>query len=228
MTHKAIEEAKNQGRNVLTEIESKEVLKDAGIAVTETILAKTKDEAKSISTQQGFPVALKIVSNDITHKTDAGGVELNIANEDQVDEAYEKMIAAAKAKFPDAVIDGISVQKMADPGVEIIIGMSKDPQFGPMLMFGIGGVFVELLKDVAFKIVPLRNNDAEDMLSEIKARPMLQGFRGSKPVNEQAIIDALMKLSDFVESNPDIEELDMNPLFATKDGVVAVDARIAI
>jgi len=228
MTHKAIEEAKNQGRNVLTEIESKEVLKDAGIAVTETMLAKTKDEAKSISNQQGFPVALKIVSNDITHKTDAGGVELNIANEDQVDEAYEKMISAAKAKFPDAVIDGISVQKMAEQGVEIIIGMSKDPQFGPMLMFGIGGVFVELLKDVAFKIVPLRGSDAADMLSEIKARPMLQGFRGSEAVNEQAIVDTIMKLSSFVESNPEVEELDMNPLFATKDGVVAVDARIAI
>lgn len=228
MTHQMIEEAKNQGRNVLTEIESKTVLNDAGIAVTETILAKTKEEAQAISKKEGFPVALKIVSNDITHKTDAGGVELNIADEAQVAEAYDKMIASAKAKYPDAAIDGISVQKMAEKGVEVIIGMSKDPQFGPMLMFGLGGIFVELLKDVSFKIVPLREKDAKAMLSEINARPMLQGFRGSEPVNEQAIVDTLMKLSSFIEANPEIEELDMNPLFATKDGLVAVDARIAI
>ncbi len=228
MAHTLIVEVKNRGRSILTEIESKEVLKEAGIAVTETILTTTVDEAVSISEQLGFPVALKIVSNDITHKTDAGGVELNIANEEQVGDAYDRMIASAKEKFPDAVIDGISVQKMAEKGVEIIIGMSKDPQFGPMLMFGIGGVFVELLKDVSFKLVPLTEDDAKDMISQIKARPLLQGFRGSEPVNEEAIVDVLLKLSTFVKSNPEIEELDMNPLFATKDGIVAVDARIGI
>ncbi len=228
MTNIAIEEAKKQGRNVLTEIESKQVLKEAGISVTETILATTKDEAVSISKQQGFPVALKIVSNDITHKTDAGGVELNIADEKQVDQAYERMIGAAKEKYPEAKIDGISVQKMVDRGVEIIIGMSKDPQFGPMLMFGIGGIFVELFKDVSFKIVPLTEKDAEDMLAEIKGRPLLQGFRGSEPVNEKALADVLLKLSNFVESNPEIEEIDMNPLFVNSDEAIAVDARIVL
>ena len=228
MTNKAIEEAKKKGRNVLTEIESKQVLKDAGIPVTETILATTKEEAASIGRQQGFPVVLKIVSNDITHKTDAGGVELNIANEEEAGLAYDRMLSAAKEKYPEATIDGVSVQKMLNQGVEVIIGMSKDPQFGPMLMFGIGGIFVELLKDVSFKIVPLTDKDAEDMIAEIKARPMLQGFRGSEPVNEKALANVLIKLSDFVEANPEIEEIDMNPLFVNADEAIAVDARIVL
>ncbi len=223
-----IDKAKNEGRSLLTEVEAKELLKQAGINVTETRLATSKEEAISISRQLGFPVVLKIASPDITHKSDADGVKLGLRTPKQVDNAYDEIMASASQKYPRAMLQGVSVPKMARPGVEVIIGMSKDAQFGPVLMFGLGGIMVEILKDVSFRIVPLAKRDAAEMIREIKGYPLLEGFRGQEPVDVANLEELLLKVSRFVEQNPEIKELDLNPIFAYSDGAVAVDARITL
>ena len=228
MTSKIIANVLKSGRTVLTEVESKQLVAEAGIPVVETKLAKTKSEAISISKKMRFPVVLKIVSPDIIHKSDIGGVKLGLANATQVGKAYTEIMAAAKKANKKADIQGISVQKMARPGVEVIMGMSKDAQFGPVLMFGLGGVFVEVLKDVAFRIVPLNRRDASQMIREIKGYPLLEGYRGQEPANITALEDLLLKLSDFVDKNPKIKEMDLNPIFAYKDSALAVDARVIL
>ena len=228
MTSKIIANVLKSGRTVLTEVESKQLVAEAGIPVVETKLAKTKAEAISISKKMRFPVVLKIVSPDIIHKSDIGGVKLGLANATQVGKAYTEIVAAAKKANKKADIQGISVQKMARPGVEVIMGMSKDAQFGPVLMFGLGGVFVEVLKDVAFRIVPLNRRDASQMIREIKGYPLLEGYRGQEPANITALEDLLLKLSDFVDKNPKIKEMDLNPIFAYKDSALAVDARVIL
>jgi acyl-CoA synthetase (NDP forming) len=228
VTSKIIDNVLKSGRTVLTEVESKQLVAEAGIPVVETKLAKTKAEAISISKKMRFPVVLKIVSPDIIHKSDIGGVKLGLANATQVGKAYTEIMAAAKKANKKADIHGISVQKMARPGVEVIMGMSKDAQFGPVLMFGLGGVFVEVLKDVAFRIVPLNRRDASQMIREIKGYPLLEGYRGQEPANIIALEDLLLKLSDFVDKNPKIKEMDLNPIFAYKDGALAVDARVIL
>jgi acyl-CoA synthetase (NDP forming) len=224
----AIEQARSQGRTILTEIESKQVLAAAGIPVAEARLATTAGEAVKAADATGYPVVLKIVSPEITHKSDVGGVKVGLKTADEVRAAFDEMTAAVKAKEPGATIAGVAVQKMAPQGIEVIIGMSKDPQFGPVLMFGLGGIFVEVLKDVSFRIVPIERRDARDMIEEIKAFPVLQGVRGQDPADVGALEDLLLKLSEFVEANPQVEELDLNPVFAYRDGALAVDARIVV
>jgi acyl-CoA synthetase (NDP forming) len=146
----------------------------------------------------------------------------------QVAKAYDDILAAIKQRYPEAVVQGVSVQKMARPGVEVIIGMSKDAQFGPVLMFGLGGVLVEILKDVSFRIVPLTRRDAREMVREIKGYPLLEGYRGQEPADVSYLEELLLKVSRFVEATPEIRELDINPLFAYRDGAVAVDARVIL
>ncbi len=223
-----IDNARKEGRTLLTEIEAKELLKQAGINVVETKLAASRDEAVSLSKQMGFPVALKIASVDVAHKTDAGGVKLNLEDEDEVGKAYDSIIKSIKTHLPAARIQGVSVQKMARPGVEVIIGMSKDAQFGPVIMFGLGGILVEILKDVSFRIVPLEKRDAREMVKEIKGYPVLEGYRGQEKVDVDNLENMILKVSSFVEKNPQIVELDLNPVFAYSDGAVAVDARVII
>jgi len=213
---------------VLNEVDSKAMVQAAGIPVVETRFARNMAEAVAISKEVGFPVVLKVMSDDVVHKSDAGGVKLGLENGAQVKKAYSEMMASVKAKYPKAKIDGVSVQKMARPGVEVIVGMSKDPQFGPVLMFGLGGVLVELLKDVAFRIVPISKFDAAEMIREIKGFPMLTGFRGSEPVDLAALESLIVNVSHFVEKHPQVKELDLNPVFAYKDGVRAVDARVVL
>lgn len=220
--------ARKEGRTYLTEIESKALLAEAGIPATQTRLARTKKEAVSLAKELGFPVALKIHSPDILHKSDVGGVKLGLANATQVGRAYAEIMASVKAKQPQASLEGVTVQPMARPGAEVIIGMSKDPQFGPVLMFGLGGVFVEILKDVSFRIVPITRRDAQEMIREIKGYPILQGYRGQEPADISYLEEMLLKLSAFVERNPEIKEIDLNPIFAYSDGAVAVDARIIL
>jgi acetate---CoA ligase (ADP-forming) subunit beta len=215
-------------RTLLTEVEAKDLLSRAGIPVVPTRLARTAREAAAISREMGFPIALKIVSPDIVHKSDAGGVKLGLASATRVSRVYTEMMVAIRQKYPAAVIDGAAVQKMAQPGVEIIIGMSKDPQFGPVMMFGLGGILVEVLKDVAFRIIPLDRRDAATMIREIKGFTLLQGFRGQEPVDLNKLEDLLLKVSAFVEQNPQINELDLNPLIAHGDSIIAVDARIVL
>ncbi|RLC70927.1 MAG: acetyl-CoA synthetase [Chloroflexi bacterium] len=220
--------ARKEGRTYLTEVESKQILKEAGINTTEIRLARTKEEAISQAKELGFPVVLKIVSPDVLHKTDAGGVKLGLNSEEEVGKAYDEIISSVKKHEPNASIQGVSVQNMARQGIEVIIGMNKDPQFGPVLMFGLGGILVEVLKDVSFRIVPLTRRDAREMIREIKGYPILEGYRGQEPANTDVLEEMLLKLSDFVENRPEIKELDINPIFAYSDGAVAVDARVIL
>ena len=223
-----IKTAKKQGKSSLNEVESKQLLKAAGIDTTEITLASSKEEAVAAARKLGFPAVLKIVSPDILHKSDIGGVKLNLNSEDDVGKAYDEIMAAAKKHDPKASIEGVSMQPMARPATEVIIGMSKDEQFGPVLMFGLGGILVEVLKDVSFRIVPLTRRDAREMIRDIKAYPVLEGYRGQEPADIETLEKLLLKVSDFVEKNPDIKEMDLNPVFAYKDGAIAVDARIIL
>jgi len=217
-----------KSQNLLTEVESKELLKKAGIPVVEAKLSRSKKEAISISKEMGFPVVLKISSPDVIHKSDSGGVKLGLANSTQVSKAYNEIISSVKQAYPEAQIEGVSVQPMAPPGVEVIVGMSKDPQFGPVLMFGLGGILVEVLKDVSFRIVPVTARDAREMIREIKGYPILEGYRGQKPASIPTLEKLIVKVSQFIEKNPHIKELDLNPIFAYPDKAVAVDARIIL
>lgn len=223
-----IDRARSEGRKALTEIEAKELLKQAGISVVDAKLATSREEAISISQQFGFPIVLKIASSDVVHKSDAGGVKLGLKTAKQVGKAYDDILGAIKKQYPEAKIQGVSVQKMARPGVEVIIGMSKDAQFGPVLMFGLGGILVEILKDVSFRIVPLAKRDAKEMIRDIKGYPLLEGYRGQEPVDVSNLEELILKVSDFVEQNPEVDELDLNPIFAYSDGAVAVDARVIL
>jgi len=220
--------AKKAGKAALNEVESKQLLKQAGINTTDITLASSKDEAVSAAKKLGFPAVLKIVSPDILHKSDIGGVKLNLTSEGDVGKAYDEIMAAVKKHDPKASIEGVSVQPMARPATEVIIGMNKDEQFGPVLMFGLGGILVEVLKDVSFRIVPLTKRDAREMIREIKAYPVLEGYRGQEPADIETLESLLLKVSDFVEKHPDIKEMDLNPIFAYEDGAIAVDARIIL
>jgi acetate---CoA ligase (ADP-forming) subunit beta len=217
-----------KSQNVLTEVEAKELLNKAGIPVVQTKLAHSKREAISISKEIGFPVVMKVNSRDVIHKSDSGGVKLGLANATQAGKAYSEIMSSIKQAHPDARIEGVSVQPMVAPGVEVIVGMSKDPQFGPVIMFGLGGILVEVLKDVSFRIVPLTERDAGEMIREIKGYPILEGYRGQKPACLPALEKLIVEVSRFVERNSHIRELDLNPVFAYPDGALAVDARIIL
>lgn len=223
-----IQQALSEGRTTLNEVEAKQLLASAGIAVIDAKLATTADEAVSIAAEMGYPVALKIVSEQITHKSDVGGVELDLSDEASVRDAFARITAAGKKADASAKIDGVSVQRMADPGVEVITGMTMDPQFGPVLMFGLGGILVEVLKDVAFRVIPITQRDASQMIHEIQGYPVLEGVRGQEPADVNALETLLVQLSEFIEAHPEVAELDLNPVFAYTKGAVAVDARIVL
>ena len=227
-TSTIVEGARAEGRSILSEIEAKQMLEEAGVPVSPARLAKTASEAAKVADELGYPVVLKVVSPQITHKTDVGGVELGLTSANDVREAFDRIAASVKKHAPKATIDGVAVQRMERPGVEVIIGMTKDPQFGPVLMFGLGGVLVEVLKDVAFRVIPINERDARQMVHEIKGYPLLEGYRGSEPADVAKVQELLLKVSAFVEAHPEVGELDLNPVFARGDGAVAVDARIVL
>lgn len=227
-SNKIIRNAQNEGRFILTEIESKLLLASLGISTTVIKLATSKAEAVSLSREIGYPCVVKVSSLDISHKSDAGGVKVGLNNEQDVTAAYDFVMASCQAKFPNAVIEGVTIQNMAKPGLEVIVGMATDPQFGPVIMFGLGGVWVELLRDVSFKIVPLTKRDAAKAVREIRSARLLDGFRGSDPVDTSALEDILLRVSQFVVETPEIKEIDINPIFAYPNGAVAVDARIIL
>ena len=223
-----IADARADGRTLLTEVESKQLLHDAGIPVTQATTATTADEAVATAEGMGFPVVLKIVSSDIAHKSDVGGVALDLADGDAVREAYDAMEASVKSAAPKATIDGISVQQMAQSGTEVIVGITTDPQFGPVMMFGLGGIFVEVLKDVAFRIVPLEERDASQIVREIRSFPVLEGVRGQSGADLDALEKLLLQVSAFAWDHREVAELDLNPVIARPDGVLAVDARVVL
>ncbi|KKM90102.1 hypothetical protein LCGC14_1241990, partial [marine sediment metagenome] len=207
-----------------TEFESKELLREIGILVPDQKLTSSKDETLSAAEEIGFPIVLKLIAEDIVHKSDTGAVKLNLKNLKEVEDAYAELMKIVSQKEKR-----ISVQKMADePITELIIGMTTDPQFGPALMFGIGGILVELLEDVSFRIAPITEYDANEMIHDIKGFPILDGFRGKPKADIDAIIETLMKISDLVTKHEEINEMDLNPVFIYDKGLICVDARIIL
>ncbi|MFA7248591.1 MAG: acetate--CoA ligase family protein [Dehalococcoidia bacterium] len=223
-----IASARAAGRTLLNEIESKDLLAAAGVPVTAARLATKASEAVEIADEIGYPVVLKVISADISHKSDIGGVELNLTKASEVRAAFRRIKDAAKAAAPKAKIEGVSVQKMAQPGTEVIIGMTTDAQFGPVMMFGLGGIMVEVLKDVAFRVVPLEAHDASGIIREIRGYPVLEGVRGQAGVDIAALEQLLLKVSAFAQAHPEVAEIDLNPVFAYPDGALAVDARVVL
>jgi acyl-CoA synthetase (NDP forming) len=226
--HDIIAGALQQGRTLLTEIEAKQVLQELGIATAMGQLAMSEAGAVQAAEAIGFPVVLKISSVEIVHKSDVGGVQLNLQTPEAVRQAYRDIMQSVAERNPNASIEGVAVQPMAQSGTEVIIGMSKDVSFGPVLMFGLGGVMVEILQDVAFRIVPVSERDAEEMIRDIKGFPLLDGYRGAAPADLTALRNILRTLSDFVEATPAVKEIDLNPVYAYPDGALAVDARIIL
>ncbi|PIX34356.1 MAG: acetyl-CoA synthetase [Candidatus Infernicultor aquiphilus] len=225
--HKIIEKAKKEKRSLL-ETEAKELLREYGISVPDFKLIKSEDEIVGLAKEINFPIVMKIVSPDIIHKTEAGGVKVGIKDEKEAKAAYQDIIYKVKKYKKEAKISGIIAYSMIPQGTEIIIGIMKDPHFGPVIMFGLGGIFVEILKDISFRILPLEERDAEEMISEIKGYQILKGIRGETPKDVKSIRDVLMKISQLVMDNPEIKEIDLNPVFLFNQGLQVVDARMIL
>jgi len=217
-----------KGRKVLTEPESKEVFKTYGVPVVEGQMVKTWEEAVVAAEKLGFPVVLKIVSPDITHKSDAKCVLIGLNDVAEVKRGFEQVMENAEKFKRDANIQGVIVQRMAPSGKEVIVGMSKDPQFGPALMFGLGGVMVEVMRDVSFRVAPLNKRDALEMIREIRGYPVLEGARGGEPADIEALASILIAASKMAMEWQEIKEFDLNPVFAYSKGALAVDARIIL
>lgn len=215
------------GRTILTLEESRKILELSGIPLNKSGLAKSADEAVKLASKIGFPVVMKIVSPQVVHKTEVGGVKVNIKTPDETKKAYEDMVTNIKKKVPNAEITGVLLEEMVQ-GTELIIGTTTDPQFGHMIMFGIGGIFVEVYKDVSFRLIPITNGDAKDMLKEIKGKALLSGVRNLPKADPEQLTSILMNVSNLVDTHPQIKEMDINPLIITTKGIIAVDARIVL
>ncbi|SFG00701.1 acetyltransferase [Desulfotomaculum arcticum] len=212
----------------LTEYEAKQVLRAYGISTTREVLTKTTEKAVQAAKEIGYPVVMKIMSPDILHKTEAGGVLLNIATDQEVVESFNKIIENARKYNQDALVQGVLVQEMLSGGTEIIVGAGKDPVFGSTIIAGLGGIFVEVLEDVALRVAPVSNLDAREMLEELKGKKIFEGVRGKEPVDKNALVEIIQKVSRLVEDFPQIAELDINPLLLFPKGAVAVDALIVL
>ena len=228
MKPKEIFERVKRKRNNLTELESREVLAYYGITLVKGEIVKTIEDAKKFVDKIGYPVVLKVVSPQIIHKSDVGGVVIDIRNEKELFQAYHEIVKSVEEKMPKAVIDGFFIQEMIPRDREVIVGGKWDSTFGQTIAFGLGGVFVEVFKDVSFRVVPITKEDALGMIKEIKAYKILKGYRGKKPASIDALVDILMKTSKMMEENPEIKELDINPVFALPDQAIAGDARMII
>lgn len=228
---KIIDEAIASGQKDIPEYMAQEIIESYGFVLPKSVLAKTASEACCAADKIGYPVVMKIASPTILHKSDIGGVKIGLADAKQVAEAFYEMTQRAKRVMPDAVIRGVLVQEMITGGKEVILGMSRDTQFGPLLMFGLGGIYVEALKDVSFRIAPITFREAKAMIDEIRANALLRGARGEKPTDIESIKDGLLRLSKLVMDFPIICELDINPLMVfpvDRGGSVAIDVRINI
>jgi acyl-CoA synthetase (NDP forming) len=218
---------KEQRKNLL-EPEAKTICQAYDIPVTRFEVAQTEEEALKYAEEIGFPIVLKVVSPQVIHKSDVGGVALNLQTQKDVGEAYRTILTNVKEHQSEAQIAGILVQEMAPPATEVIVGSIKDAQFGQSIMFGLGGIFVEVLKDVVFRIAPVTKAEAELMITEIKAYPVLTGYRNHPPLDTQAIADIIVKTSTLVMEHQIIKELDLNPIMVYEKGAKTVDARIIL
>ncbi|HSO20988.1 MAG TPA: acetate--CoA ligase family protein, partial [Desulfosarcina sp.] len=217
-----------QGRTALLESQAKQLLKLHGAAVTDDFLATDAEAAAEAASRMRGKVALKIASPDILHKSDARGVRLNLCTKENVKKAFREIVADAKAYKSDARIEGVLVSPMVPKGIEVIIGTKIDDQFGPVIMYGLGGVLVEILKDVAFRVLPISRRSAQRMILETKSHPILDGVRGEKPYDKKALVNLLMACSEIVEAYPQIREMDLNPVIVHHEGLSIVDARILL
>jgi len=217
-----------EGRKSLLEPEAKTICMEYNIPVTKFEVAKNEKEAVKFAEKIGYPVVLKIVSPDIIHKFDVGGVKVDLKDAKEVRSAYKQILNNVKKHRTDAKIVGVLVQEMAPASTEVIIGAVKDPQFGPTLMFGLGGIFVEVLKDVTFRVAPITQEEAQEMITEVKAYPLLKGYRSVPPSDIKAIINILVNVSKLVMEHQEIKELDLNPIMVYQRGAKTVDARIIL
>ena len=224
------DQVRADGRQTIGDAEARDILEAYGIRIPASKLATSADEAVEIAEGIGYPLVMKIASPDILHKTDIGGVKLGLANATDVRDAFDLLVYRATRYMPDAEIWGCLVQEMVRGGKEVIVGMNCDPQFGPLMMFGLGGIYVEALKDVAFRIAPFSRQEAQEMIAEIRAYSLLKGVRGERPSDTEAIVDTLLRLSQLVTDFPEIMEMDINPLivFEAGRGVVGVDMRLVL
>ena len=225
---KIISAARSEGRNALLEHEAKKFLSSHGAPVSRDRLAKTEDEAVKIAKDLKYNVVMKVVSPDILHKSDAGGVKLRLMNEKSVRSAFREIMKSARAYNPDADIKGCIISRMAGEGVEVIIGTKIDDQFGPIVMFGLGGILVEVVKDVSFRVLPVSRYWAQTMIDEINSSVILDGVRGRPPCDKKAIAGLIKTVSEVIEAYPQIHEMDLNPVIAHEDGLTIVDARIIL
>jgi len=227
-TSEIIKKALREKRKFLLEPEAKTVCMNYGIPVTSFKLAKNEQEAVKFAEEIGYPVVLKIVSPDIIHKSDVGGVVIDLKNANAVRKAYKQILKNVRKRKAKAKIVGMLVQEMAPASTEIIVGTIKDPQFGQAIMFGLGGIFVEVLKDVTFRIAPITKDEAREMISEVKAYPLLKGYRNMPPADIDTIVEILLNTSKLVTEHEEIEELDLNPIMVYEKGAKTVDARIIL
>jgi acetyltransferase len=225
------ERVRAEDRFSIGDSEARDVLRAYGMKIPRSELAETPESAVEIAAEIGYPVVLKIASPDILHKTDVGGVKIGLNNVEAVLDAYELMVYRANRYIPEARIWGCLVQEMVPSGgLEVLIGMNRDPQFGPLVTFGLGGIYVEALKDVTFRIAPFSHLEAEEMILEIRARALLDGVRGKPPVDKDAIVDSLLRIGQLVQDFPEIVELDINPLivYQKNQGAIAIDMRMVL
>jgi acetyl coenzyme A synthetase (ADP forming)-like protein len=221
---------RREGRLSLGDAEAREILEAYGLRIPRSVLAKTVDEAVQAANSIGYPVVMKVASPDILHKSDIGGVRLNVRDADQVRDLFDLLVFRAQRYMPEATIWGVLVQEMVARGKEVIIGVNRDPQFGPLLMFGLGGIYVEVLKDVTFRIAPVSRQEATEMMDEIRSYHLLQGVRGEKPSDLDAVVDAILRVSQLVTDFAEIVEMDINPLMVLEagSGAIAVDSRFVL
>jgi acetyl coenzyme A synthetase (ADP forming)-like protein len=228
---KVFDQVRSENRLTIGDAESRQVLQAYGLRIPKSEIAETPEMAASIAGKIGYPVVLKIASPDILHKTDIGGVKVGLQNASDVRDAFELMVYRAQRYIPEAHIWGCLVQEMAPSGgLEVLVGMNRDPQFGPLLTFGLGGIYVETLRDVTFRVSPLARQEAEEMLAQVRAHALLDGVRGQPPMDKSAIVDALLRISQLVQDFPEIIEMDINPLmvYHQGEGALALDMRLVL
>jgi acetyltransferase len=223
-----LQQALRAGRTRLDELSALALLEAYGIPTAGASLATTADQAVALAEGIGYPVVMKIVAPAIIHKTDVGGVQVGIGNAEEARSAFDQIMAGARRAHPDAAVTGILVQRMLAGGRELIVGVVRDPSVGPLVMFGLGGVLVEALGDVVFRLAPIHRHDAGDMIRGIRGVRLLDGIRGAPPADLGALEDVLLRVSHLAADFPAIRELDVNPLLAFGDGAVAVDARVLV
>lgn len=226
LAKKTIDQAIHLGS--MGEVLTRPLLEAYGIPLISANIATNTDDAVRVSNEIGYPVVMKINSPDILHKSDLGGIRLGLKDNPSVKQAYQEMITGIQTKMPNAKIEGVLIEAMAPKGQEVIIGMKRDPGFGPMMMFGLGGIFVELFKDVSFRIAPLTKSDAYDMIKTTHAGKLLSGFRGQNPVDIDAVVDTILRLSQLALDFVEIEEIEINPLLVLEKGCLALDGRVIL